>query len=744
MTSQKPTTSNDTRGPMASTPKALQASFFDYVFSEQKGYICISTRKGNDNKTWKDSFFEWPKQKKDLLAFITTAEKTLNVWFGVHLLSAPRRVSDNCLPTSHVYADLDTCSPDDVTPPPQCIIESSPGRFQAIWTVDQILDPEESAQYSKRIAYTYAAGGADKSGWDLTQLLRVPFTYNYKYDDGETKLPRVELIRADSGTFPVALFDALPEVPDELKAEDVAMPAIDALEDADELCLRFMPGLKQRGFFDLYTEEPDDDWSKPLWRLINICFEVGMEREQAFALALNAACNKYARDKRPISHLWKEVLRAETKHKNLETILGSYEYVQLPVLITKDELEVLPRTIVDDYIDWATETTDASPQYHELGIFMILSMLCAGGIKLQTQYEEMVPNLWGLVLGDSTLTRKTTAMRLAMSFVDDIDRDAILATDGSTEGILSGLSDRPSMVSVYYRDEVAGFLESIAKKEYLAGMSETFAQLYDVPSIYTRRLRKETITISRPIFLFFGGGIRDKTYSLINEQLIIGGFIPRFLIVSGETDLAQHRPTGAPTKGTTEGRERLKQRLSEIHYNYNRTSAITVPGGQQTEINAVAEALLSDDAWKRYQKIEVDMLTAAHKSAMSNMALPCFERMSRSLLKMALLVAASRQDPEDDTIAVEETDILIAAKYIQKWGQYTVDLIMNSGRSLHQKTIDKIYHAVKRQPGIPRGTIMKHHGISARDMDQIERTLIERGQIVAEQAGRAKIYRVVA
>jgi hypothetical protein len=93
---------------------------------------------------------------------------------------------------------------------------------------------------------------------------------------------------------------------------------------------------------------------------------------------------------------------------------------------------------------------------------------------------------------------------MAMDFLAELDPDCLLATSGSVEGVLSGLADRPKKTSMYFRDEVAGFFSEIQKKDYLSGMAEALAHLYDCPAIDHRRLRKETITIVSPVFIFFG------------------------------------------------------------------------------------------------------------------------------------------------------------------------------------------------------------------------------------------------
>lgn len=89
-------------------------------------------------------------------------------------------VSDSVLA---LYADLDQCHPSKCHVRPSIAIESSSGRFQALWLLDRPVEKGEAEELCRRIAYEHAAEGADVSGWDLTQLLRVPGTPNHKYED---------------------------------------------------------------------------------------------------------------------------------------------------------------------------------------------------------------------------------------------------------------------------------------------------------------------------------------------------------------------------------------------------------------------------------------------------------------------------------------------------------------------------------------------------------------------------------
>lgn len=723
-----------------SVATSLQTQFFSFLFDDDEGYVCIATAKPKAKDSFKQHFFQWPEQREQLIDFIETNTIGNNLWFCVNLLAEPKRQKQYCLPGRLVWADLDTAQPHEVTPNPQCVIESSPGRFQGVWRTNRVLDPYEAERYSKRIAYTYSVNGSDKSGWDLTQLLRIPLTNNYKYNEA----PKVVLSQVEDDLLDPSAFDLLDEAEDTDEATEIPSPKLDTLPNPEQVLLKFWPTLRTTGFVALYEEEPQEDWSRSLWRFLLLCFEAGMNEEEAYAMALQAKCNKYVRDKRPLSHLWRDVIRASAVIKRTVALtgVGAGPGLFMPTLVEDDEDGISEDTVIFDYIKWATASTDARPEYHELCAYMLLSSLTAAGLKLKTSYDTFMPNLWGLVLGNSTLTRKTTAMKMVVEIIYEIDRDIILATDGSVEGILSGLAGRPKMVSMYFRDEVGGFFDAISKKEYLAGMPELFARLYDVPPVETRRLRKETITVVEPVFIFFGGGIRDKVYSLVSEQHILSGFLPRFLIVSGDADLKTIRTTGPPTEQNNAARDEIRTQMARLYAQFNQRVEMEIPGGH-APMQVSTEVVLTPEAWTKYKEIEFHMLETASESHLSGLALPTYERLSRSVLKMSMLTAASYKEPEDLKIIVDREDVVTAARFAQRWGRHTVDLLLNSGRSQSQQLMEKVLHSIREHPGVLRGKIMQWHGLDKKTMDNVQATLEERGQIHCTKQGRATFYNPV-
>ena len=173
-----------------------------------------------------------------------------NVWFGVNMLSGETRKREFCQPDNLVWSDLDTCDPALLEPQPSVLIETSPGRFQAIWRVDQELIPEIAQDYSKRIAYKYRKDGADPTGWDLTQLLRVPFTYNYKYQIKDTPPPQVRLLHASDVLVPVELFEGIEEAPLTQGDLDLAgLPDLKMLPCREQIEYKYWMSLKDTPYY---------------------------------------------------------------------------------------------------------------------------------------------------------------------------------------------------------------------------------------------------------------------------------------------------------------------------------------------------------------------------------------------------------------------------------------------------------------------------------------------------------------
>lgn len=709
--------------------------FFSFIFGNLEGYLCIATIDRTLGKKFNQAFFQYPDDLNEAMIFIDKNKMKRDTYFCPHLFIeegvGKERKKDKVAEAPVAWSDGDECPIESLLLKPSSVIRTSEGRHAFFWKFDGVLPPEDAEEISKRIAYYHADEGMDKSGWDLTQLLRVPDTYNHKYNPPHQVRPAV----IDEGTRYLASdFEDYPEVKDSSDIVPLDMGTLPK-ESAEEILKKYQNMLNPKAF-ELFSYIPTQDWSKHLWELELTLLEGGLTLEEAFVVANDANCNKYKRDGRPSDFMWKEIQRAYAyvqQRKEAPPSDGEPTFTLEPVDLLTDAERIEVKndiTFIEEYSNWAKQLGDAAEQYHPAGAFTVLSSLLSGHVKLPTAIGTIVPNLWFMILADTTLTRKSTAMDNATDLLLDVDYDALLATDGSVEGLLTALGTRPNRSSLFYRDEITGLVESMAKKEYMAGMMETLTKLYDGKHM-KRILRKEVIDVKEPILVILSGGIRNKMMELVEDKHITSGFLPRFIFVTAESDMTRFKPLGPPTDTTTTGREKLLDQLTTMHQHY--VVPTVNPAGTKVHIPKQWAVELTPDAWQRYNRYESKMLEFALNSHDPTMLTPMMDRLAKSGLKCTVLIAASRI--HEDKVVATERDIMHAFSYIEQWMRHTLYIISNMGKTHDERKLQKIMGQIESQPGVHRSKLMQRNYLTKREADNIFSTLEERNAIKRDNRG---------
>lgn len=170
----------------------LVERFLAAVWGEQRGWVDLPYRhKGR----WAEELIDSPSF--GLLHLPGHATQQADQYFCPLVFNHPARKAEYALPTHVLWADLDAAPPQKCRLIPSVAWKSSRGRFQAIWFLDREVTAADAAALSKRIAY--AEPGCDRSGWDVTQVLRLPGTLNHKYDPPQP----VEFLWAKKTTYTV-------------------------------------------------------------------------------------------------------------------------------------------------------------------------------------------------------------------------------------------------------------------------------------------------------------------------------------------------------------------------------------------------------------------------------------------------------------------------------------------------------------------------------------------------------------
>lgn len=184
-------------------------AIWDVIFGDSAGFLALFSARREDRalRAPTTAYFTWPDQVIEAATWsVAEAAAEREVYHCAHLLTERHRRKRFAAPLASLYIDLDT----DMLPPPHLrptvLVASSSGRYQGYFRLTGTVNPAQGEELNRRLA---AAIGADRSGWDLTQLLRVPGTRNHKYDTR----PRVRVVEISGNRYdPNELHMLLPDL----------------------------------------------------------------------------------------------------------------------------------------------------------------------------------------------------------------------------------------------------------------------------------------------------------------------------------------------------------------------------------------------------------------------------------------------------------------------------------------------------------------------------------------------------
>lgn len=222
-------------------------------------------------------------------------------YFAVNSFADPKRTLDSVNHSCWLYADLDEADPTcDEFVRPTIAWETSPGRYQAMWQLTKRVSPELHSKLNRRVTYLV---GADKGGWGLNKVLRIPGTINHKRD-----IPFTVTVLWDDGT----VYDPRELVP---MLKQITIPELDMTPPE----LGDLPKQSPRSILKKHEvpkhirrtlgrePKPREDRSVKLFRLEDKLLKCGLSPQEVFVVVRASKWNKYAGQRRESQQLWREI-----------------------------------------------------------------------------------------------------------------------------------------------------------------------------------------------------------------------------------------------------------------------------------------------------------------------------------------------------------------------------------------------------------------------------------------------------
>lgn len=745
--------------------------FFDLLFGDapEEGYVTLATypggvydpspKVGPTNQMW----FRWPDQRADMIA-TAKMNRTSDLYvcpilfrYGPEQLgpddgegNRPKiggRKPQNVKWLGYVFADADTAPPDVFKLKPTITVETSPSRYHLYWKVtDADGDVRRLTRSGRAMAYAHKADGCDTGGWDMTQLLRVPGTTNnkpsnkgawtvsarsadvaYTLSEVETaypadKQPAPAVGKADSGTVPA-------EMPD----YSLTYAKISRFP-------RMIDLLNAKGRAPSPGREGNR--SALFWKLCVWLAQAGLTREEAFVLAWPVHYNKF-RD-RPDARqvVWKQVCDAfeqaqmdpapaaqDTKAQDLRDRSVN--------LLTRSEREAVPMTWIDRYKAWGSTKTDAAASFHEAAAWTVASAVMGEFGKPATKFDSGNLNLWFMVLGGTTLSRKTTVRKMMKRTLRLAQTDGYeyeLGGDVTPEALSEFLLDRPGHSVVLDKDEVYGMQET-AKKTYLAGLQPLLTELYD--GVVPGRLRVGNATQAKggeTNFLMYLTGATQSVIESYTPKDFASGHLARFLFVHAEQlEMSEERlyieqaeepkeDSAAQLSWGTDVDHVQRHLVTELEKARTYWSGRVKRGKQRM-------VYWEPDAWKRFNEIQAKAVMWAYEHQHKDALVPTTQRAVISLLRMATILAMLECAPR-----VQMGHLLRAALFFEEALTHTTVVLTKLNKTSRSNALDAVRDRIEAagSRGITWDALYRHF------RDRYHRTVMK--DYVADLVSAGEVY----
>ena len=294
-----------------------QLKLISKAWGKQVGYCFFPWIRG-DAKNKKERIlsynegpaFRWPRDRAKILAHMEAHEHD-DLYWCPSLFEGPKRRLEVAMDEHCLWADLDAVDPRDIDDyPPTIAWETSPGRFQALWLINggDIQGASWPGKENQRLTYHLQA---DPSGWDTTQLLRIPGWANHKpeYRGKDGSAPQGRLITRTGRRYLVDEFSELPDLPTASVVVDVLEDEIDRI-DRQAVWGRVRLKVSQRVRELLAAREATGDRSDALWEIERELADAGCTVPEIVALVRPTPWNKFAGRSDEIRRLTTEAAKA--------------------------------------------------------------------------------------------------------------------------------------------------------------------------------------------------------------------------------------------------------------------------------------------------------------------------------------------------------------------------------------------------------------------------------------------------
>lgn len=185
-----------------------------------------------------------------------------------------------------------------------------------------------------------------------------------------------------------------------------------------------------------------------------------------------------------------------------------------------------------NYIETFSRCSEAPGKFILTVLFTALGSAISTNRRIAWGTKNIYPNFWIIILGESTRSRKTTALDIGLHLIKDMernnpDRNFLLPSRSSISSLIEILEHEKN--GVIEHSELATFLE-LLKKGFNCDMKSLLTSFFDVPVSYkVKFITREDKNLCYPIFSIATASTPVWLKQNLKKGDSTSGFLARFL-----------------------------------------------------------------------------------------------------------------------------------------------------------------------------------------------------------------------
>ncbi len=421
---------------------------------------------------------------------------------------------------------------------------------------------------------------------------------------------------------------------------------------------------------------------------------------------------------------------------------------------------------LSQYTAWASRIGSQTPiLFHQAAGIWLLAVAIARRLYVSAPWGVKIwPNLYMMLVADTTFYRKTTAFKLAEGVIREAIPHMLMPTPGSPERFQEALSGRlpgnyreltyaqQELLSKargfaaqrgLFKDEVAGLFGAFNKKDYMFGLKDLIMELYDCPDYSDKDTQTGLTIVQNAAPSILGVTTPAGLAAAITPADWSNGLLPRFLLLTPEPDYAE-RPTlkqyEPPPASVVEGLKTLHQRL---------------PLPQQEGDGWAAPAALEVEArcWdgvQAYSSRLRKLCDPNDETPLDDRLKGVYGRLHVQAVKLALILAAldwlGTDGPKPTMTLNHWQTAELMCEHWRLSAHRLVDHLDRSGAGRDERRQqDRVYEAIREAGagGIVLRDVYRKLNMKALDARQAVQELLKAGLVAPAALGNAEAYLAV-